>query len=213
MNFLAHHMLAGPDPGCQLGSWLGDFVRGTRGVDDYPPPVRTGIRLHRALDTWVDRHPLTLAVKTQLGSIYRRYGGIILDVALDWQLAVHWPRWHAEELDRVEDRAYALLEKHWQILPAGLKRFVGYARPKKLLSNYGSAAVVQSVLAGIGRRLRHDNPLNDTASLLADMENRFTDYCLLIYPEAQGFAFGWLSENAMSTTTGSWSEERKTPAG
>ena len=62
MNYLAHAYLSFNIPEILVGNLISDFVKGKRKLD-YPPGIRTGITLHRAIDTFTDTHPAIRDVK------------------------------------------------------------------------------------------------------------------------------------------------------
>ena len=75
MNFLAHLYLSPPTPDALLGSLLGDFVKGPVERAGYNAEITTAIRLHRAIDTFTDSHPIVLASKARISPARRRYAG------------------------------------------------------------------------------------------------------------------------------------------
>lgn len=166
MNFLAHHWLAGADEDMQLGAWLGDFVKGSHRLGQFSDPVQQGIRLHRAIDSFVDGHELTLDLKSGFPAQYRRYAGIILDLMADHFLARDWSHHDPRPLVQVEQSAYRLLRRHDALLPRGLKRFIDYAKARSLLSGYSRREVIVESLAGVSQRLSRSNPLSETAELI-----------------------------------------------
>ena len=168
MNFLAHHWLAGADENLQLGAWLGDFVKGRKQLDQFSAPIRAGIQLHRSVDSFVDSHELTLSLKSRFPAKFRRYSGIILDLMADHFLARDWNQHDHRPLAEVEQSAFVLLDQHDEILPARLKRFISFAKPRSLLSGYRERSVIVMSLAGISQRFSHSNPLTDTAEFIDD---------------------------------------------
>jgi len=171
VNFLAHHWLAGEDENMQLGAWLGDFIKGSHRLNAYTAEVQKGIHLHRSIDSFVDGHAITLELKSTFPAPYRRYSGIILDLMADHFLARDWLRHHHRPLRDIEQLAFSLLHRRRALLPERLIRFIAYARPRLLLSGYRKRSVIVESLAGISTRLKHDNPLSDTADLI---EENFT---------------------------------------
>jgi acyl carrier protein phosphodiesterase len=189
MNHLAHALLAGADDQVVLGSLLGDFWRG---VPDprWPAAVGAGVRLHRKIDVYTDNHPQVAAARALFGPPWRRYAGILLDVYFDHVLAREWPQFGAGSLDAFSARIAALLGDHEDWLPAGLNRFAGYFRAHGLFAAYARHDVIEQVLAGIGGRLRHANPLAEAGPALwaraAELDGVFESF----YPEVIAHARG-----------------------
>ncbi|MFT5372684.1 MAG: acyl carrier protein phosphodiesterase, partial [Bacteroidia bacterium] len=90
MNFLAHLYLANGDDDLMLGALLGDFVRGRRAMWSYPFATREGIRLHRKIDKINDSSIQVRALQKKFPKEFRRYSGIIIDLAFDYELANSW---------------------------------------------------------------------------------------------------------------------------
>lgn len=97
MNYLAHLHIAEHCRSQMLGNLLGDFVRGNI-TDDYALEVVEGIRLHRWVDAYTDRHEIVLAAKHYFPSELKRFAPIALDMFWDHCLSRHWHRYHDQPL-------------------------------------------------------------------------------------------------------------------
>jgi acyl carrier protein phosphodiesterase len=106
MNYLAHLYLSADSSEALVGGLLGDFVKGRLVPGRYPPRVLAAIALHRRIDGFVDRHPVTLSSRARFGPGFRRYAGILLDLFHDHFLARDWDAHAAEPLAAFADRAY-----------------------------------------------------------------------------------------------------------
>lgn len=170
MNHLAHALLGGPDVEVVLGSLMGDFVRGA--IDPgLPPGVRAGIALHRAIDSYTDRHPQIAAARGLFAPPYRRYAGILIDIWFDHLLARDFARWSDLPLDAFSDGVVAILERHGILLPPDLRRFTRYLRANGLPANYRHREAIARVLAGVGTRLSRPNPLAQGLDAIAPIES------------------------------------------
>lgn len=193
MNHLAHALLAGDDDALRLGGMLGDFVRGAPEAE-WPADVAAGIRLHRAIDAYTDSHPQVLAAKARLAPPYRRYAGILLDVWFDHLLARDFDRWSAQSLDDFSGDLRRLLRAHEAALPPGLARFLRYMQAHGLPAGYARPDVVAQALAGIGQRLRRDNPLAEALPVLQAQERVLGEHFEVFFPELREFAGRWVVE-------------------
>ena len=190
MNHLAHALLAGDDDALRLGGMLGDFVRGAPEVD-WPADVAAGIRLHRAIDAYTDAHPQVLAAKACLLPPFRRYAGILLDVWFDHLLARDFERWSPVPLEAFSGGLRQLLADHRARLPPGLARFLAYMQANDLPATYARQDVVGRALAGVGQRLRRDNPLADALPVLQASEPVLAGHFEAFFPDLLDFARGW----------------------
>jgi len=102
VNLLAHAFLANGDPDRIVGQLCGDFVRGSD-LEAYAASIQAGIRCHRAVDTFTDKHPDNIAAF----------------LACDWQQYSDVP------LPEYTALVTQSLESRFEVLPEGLQRFKG----------------------------------------------------------------------------------------
>jgi acyl carrier protein phosphodiesterase len=190
MNHLAHALLAGADEGRILGGVLGDFVRGAPDPA-LPTGVREGIALHRAIDGYTDRHPEVLAARALFEPPYRRYAGIALDMWFDHVLARDFARWSPSPLSAFSGDLRELLRRQDALLPATARRFAQYMQANDLPAAYAEPAVLERALAGIGQRLRRDNPLGRMLPVLQEMDAPLQAHFDAFFPQLQQFAVSW----------------------
>src|SRR5690606_38990711 len=97
MNFLSHLYLSGKSTEIIIGNFIGDFVKGAK-MDDYPPEVTKGIKLHREIDFFTDNHPVVMKSKDKLRVKHGHYAGVVVDMFYDHFLAVDWESYHPQPL-------------------------------------------------------------------------------------------------------------------
>lgn len=182
MNTLAHLHLAWPEPGLLAGALLGDHIKGPL-KGRLAPDWERGIALHRRIDAVTDAHPETLRLLEAMPAQYRRWGGIVLDVSMDHCLARHWQQYHSTALEPFCDDALAQLEALADRFPDGARHQLQRLRYYQVLPGLKHRATVERMLAGIGDRLRHDNPLAQAGAELADMQDAIDDAFHRLYPE------------------------------
>ena len=201
MNFLAHLCLANGDDGLMLGGLFGDFIRGRRALRDYPEEVRRGIVLHRYIDKCTDNSPVIKKLKRGFPREYRRYAGIIIDLAFDHELAVNWWRYMPGSLERFDVEARDLLRDNVELVPKGLTSFMRYADRHGLFAAYREEDVILYAMAGVGTRLKRANPLHRVSEVWPELAPRFKEGFREFFPEIQSEVVEW--RNRTSTTTGS----------
>jgi len=201
MNFLAHLCLANGDSGLMLGGIVGDFVRGRRALRAYPEPIRQGIVLHRYIDKCTDRSPVIKKLRPVFPREFRRYAGIIIDLAFDHELAVNWWRYMPGSLERFDLEARDLLREHAEWVPEKLTIFMEYADRHGLFSAYRDLDVVFHALAGIGKRVSRPNPLHRVSEIWPELGPEFKSSFRQFFPQIQSEVLDWRMRN--STTTGS----------
>ena len=90
MNWLAHALLSPPDPDIRLANVLADILT-HRDVERLGPAFATGVRWHRTIDAFTDRHPVVARSRSRIPPPHRRYAGVLVDIFYDHCLATRWP--------------------------------------------------------------------------------------------------------------------------
>ncbi|GAB4194282.1 MAG: ACP phosphodiesterase [Wenzhouxiangellaceae bacterium] len=202
MNHLAHLYLAGDVEGWRLGAFLGDHVKGRLALKQWPLEIAQGIELHRAVDSWTDRHPLMREARELAPPPLRRYAGIVLDVYNDHLLSRDWGRYAQVDLQDFAEQAYAMLERRQQQLPPRLQDFSAFARRHNLFARYGEVAVIDRILNGIARRLKRPGVIARGRELMAPHDAELQQIFREFFDESVVWAEGW-RQRARSTITGS----------
>lgn len=187
MNYLAHLYLADDDPESIIGNLMGDFVKGV--IDArYPAGLRSGIALHRKVDSFSDQHPVILQSKRRIRPPYRRYAGILIDMFFDHFLAVHWNEYSAQSLNYFSSNVYRVLGEHFQRLPPRMQRSVGYMLQHDLLMSYRQIQGIERSLAGIERRLKKPFALTPSIKELEQNYAKLEQDFKVFFPLLIGYA-------------------------
>lgn len=88
-----------------LGGIVADFVY-NRDVPLLPESVQQGVRLHRFVDAFTDRHAVVLKSVSRMSAKLGWFTGIVIDIYYDHILARDWSRYSIEPLDTFARRAY-----------------------------------------------------------------------------------------------------------
>ncbi len=193
MNFLAHLWLAGDDDGLRLGAMLGDFVRGGMDDSNLPSAVQRGIQLHRFIDQYMDGLPELAELRQRFQPPFRRYAGIIIDVAFDHQLARRWSDYSAITLQQFDQDVRSLLSRYDHLLPDDLKGFMRYAERRGLFAAYQNKEEILYSLKGIGQRLSRSNPLHRVDEIWDEHEQDFISGFLRVFPLVQDAVTHWIA--------------------
>ncbi len=195
MNYLAHIWLSGSDLHWQLGGFLGDFIKGplperlqdAQG-DHWPNQVREGVYLHRKVDARLDRDDRYRACVAELGSEFRRFGPVALDVYFDHLLVQHWPRFSSVPLTLFNQRFYEITRQLHERLPEPAGRFLARARSNDLLARYGQESVFLDVLSSIDRRFRVASNVYDAGERVLQCHADIEADCLAVLDEFSRWA-------------------------
>ena len=190
MNFLAHFHLAWPDAGLVAGGLEGDYYKGPlRG--DLPRALERGVRLHRAIDAYTDRHPAVEQIRREFPATLRRYAGILIDLSFDHYLSLHWDRFSAIPLADFNRQIYHTLDQQQHALSAGSQKMLARMVEHDILGLYHEWDTVPASAARIGERFRRHNPFldvdRDLSPARAGLERAFLDF----YPDLQLFCADW----------------------
>lgn len=191
MNFLAHALLAGNDDADRVGGVLGDFVKGPLPAG-LPPALAAGVALHRAIDSYADRHPAFIASRRRVSATRRRLGGVLVDLFYDHLLARDWAEHGEGHLTDYTARLYACLPEHLDAFPQAAREVAALMSRGDWLGAYRDiAAVGQAIDRMAVHRMRRANPLpGGIDEFLADAEGFAADFRQFL-PDAVAFAAHW----------------------
>ncbi|MFK7891564.1 MAG: ACP phosphodiesterase [Granulosicoccus sp.] len=191
MNFLAHSLLGFDNSELITGQFCGDFVRGSD-LSAFPDDVQTGIRLHRFLDGFTDRHPIMRQQRKGIELVPRRLCGILLDVLFDHYLAVNWSKVSAATLAAHTERVQQALAENEACLPASLKRFIVYMRREDVLQSNQHLPFIALTLQRIASRSTALDPLVLSPVQLEPLADQLTTPFEQFYPELHAAALHYV---------------------
>lgn len=191
MNHLAHFFLAGDDSNLVVGGFLGDFIKG-RLKGERIAAVEDGIKLHRVIDAYTDKHAITRLSQRRFEDRFRRFSGIMTDIIFDHFLAVHWQRYHPVDLQIFSDTTFEILLGNEEQLPTAAIRACKRMRDSNALLNYRDPKFVDRSFKYLSGRLRRDNPLHEGyGQFLANRDELDSDFGKF-FPQLTQFANNWI---------------------
>ena len=147
-----------------------------------------GIRVHRAIDSYTDQHPLNLQARELFDKPYRRYAGIITDVAYDHYLALDWKTYSDIPLQSYSDLVDESLAARHSILPAELQRFAPYLKSEKILQSNVDRVHIELTLQRISRRRKSLTPLATAAPALWENSDQLKAIFDEFFPQLISYA-------------------------
>ena len=178
MNFLAHFFLSGPTDAPSyadilVGQFIADSVPG-RQLENYLPNIQTGIRLHRAIDTFTDQHPVVRRSTTRLRAAgHGKYAGVVSDVFLDHFLARNFAEFSLEPLLGFTQRVYGILTARQAGFPARVQQFLPHLIQHNWLLHYAEIAGINRSLNGLSRRA---SPGSGIEIAGAELQRNYAEY-------------------------------------
>lgn len=186
LNFLAHIYLSGDSPKIQIGNFIADAIKGKQ-FEDFDDEIQKGIRLHRAIDTYTDQHPIVQRSTERLKETQKRYAPVAVDIFYDHFLAKNWENYHQEPLESFVNNFYENIQQYYAILPPEIQYMLPYMIRQNWLYNYQKINGIKRVFEGMSQRTSfQSNLLNapqDLQTHYQDFEQDFT----LFFPEIISF--------------------------
>jgi acyl carrier protein phosphodiesterase len=174
MNWLAHLYLSEPTPQFRVGNLLPDLASGSR-LASLPEPYQQGIRRHRQIDAFTDRHPRVKSCVSRFSKPYRRYGGILTDVYFDHFLARDWAKYSKISLAEFISDAYGDIEVCLPDVPAEVAHVLWRMRSENWLASYDHIAGITETLRRISFRFRRPFDLSRSLPVFQEHEADFAD--------------------------------------
>ncbi|MCB0456173.1 MAG: ACP phosphodiesterase [Flavobacteriaceae bacterium] len=159
MNFLAHIYLSGDDEGVIIGNFIADGIKGKK-YEVYPPSIKKGILLHRAIDSYTDKHPIVKQSTARLHKNYGHYSGVIVDILYDHFLAKNWKKYHTTPLSNYVENFYEMLLKNYDILPLRIQRMMPIMISQNWLLSYESTEGIATILSQMNLRTKGKSKMN-----------------------------------------------------
>lgn len=190
MNYLAHIFLSGDDRRMQLGNFIGDAVKGSA-YNSYPPAIRGGILMHRAIDDFTDRHPAVRELVRELKPRFGRYSVILPDMYFDYLLASRFDEFSEISLKRFTKRFYTTMVFNRRWLPRRIKNFMWHFIWTDRLSRYVTADGIRESLE-IMVRYKHIgiSPV-EAIAYLTEHEDELWAMFVPFFTELQTFCKEW----------------------
>lgn len=155
MNYLAHAYLSFHQPSLITGNLIADFVKGKQQLLQYEPGIQQGIRIHRAIDTFTDQHPVTGTAKQFFRQACGLYSGVFTDLVYDHFLATDSSRFTEDSLYAFAAEVYEGIAKQESTLPPGFMRMFTYMRQYNWLYNYRNNDGMERAFRGITQRAKY----------------------------------------------------------
>ncbi len=187
MNFLAHAYLSFGQEGILVGNFAADFIKGKE-LLRYHGEIKTGILLHREIDSYTDSHPLVKATQTYLRPKFRHYSTVITDIFFDYFLGKHWAKFSDISLEEFINQTYAVMERHLPELPRSFGEMFYWMKKQNWLLHYKEIGGIQKTLNGLSNRTAFDSKMNEAPELLLEKEAEFEVIFFAFFKELETFA-------------------------
>lgn len=185
MNFLAHIFLSGSQADVMAGNFMADSVKGNRAEVLFSEGIREGIRMHRAIDTFTDGHPVVGRSKERLRKQFGKYAPVVADVYYDHFLAVEWNAFSAQSLRSYVNSVYIQLKEYYSLFPARTQRFYDYMLQYDILFAYQGIEGIDRAMRGMARRARFESGMERAAGELRAHYAEYRAEFMSFFPQLQ----------------------------
>ncbi len=195
MNFLAHFLLSDGDDELRLGNLLGDVVKGRVERFTYPgvtERMRTGIRLHRTIDSFSDAHPVVRRSKGRVAAKYGRVSGVLVDMYYDHVLAREWDVHGEGQLHAFVADVHRTLHDNMSRLPEDVHPLVHAMTRGQWLTGYARIDGIASALRGMAHRTPVAAGIAGAAADLAAQYQAFAADFAEFFPDLRAHCAAYL---------------------
>lgn len=194
MNYLAHIFLSGSDKKMQFGNFIADAVKGSS-YNKYPPEIRDGILLHRAIDSFTDTHPAVKEYIRIMRPHFGRYSGILLDIFFDYILASRFIKYAGISLPHYTKRFYFTIIWNIRWLPARIKRFILHFIMTDRLRKYETVEGIKDSLEIMVNADKLKISAEEATKYLAQHEKEIQTVFQLLFSELKPLCEGYILTN------------------
>ena len=194
MNHLAHFFLAAESGELLVGGFLGDFVKGQL-KGERCTAIENGIRLHRAIDAYTDKHEITRISQKRYEKRFRRFSSIMTDVIFDHFLAVRWREYHSDELYTFSNNTFSTLSQNREHLPPNAIKAFERMQCSNVLLKYRDPEFVDRTFRYLSGRLRRDNPLAEAYEQFLVNRDKLDSDFIEFFPELTHLSNEWIANS------------------
>nr|WP_295928628.1 acyl carrier protein phosphodiesterase [uncultured Dyadobacter sp.] len=199
MNFLAHILLSGEREGVMMGNYVGDFIKG-RLTDEktanWNPDYVLGLKLHRFIDSYTDRHPDVLDAKDVAAVSQGKLAGIVMDIYFDYFLAKNFQHYHSEPLLVYAHRMYSVIGRNEHLIPETMVPMVRSMIRQDWLTTYETLEGIDTTFRRLSRRADFLAPIQEAVSDLRENEAFYYSKFISFFPDLRSQAGQFIAENA-----------------
>lgn len=174
MNFLGHLYFSQNNPELMYANIFGDFVKG-KDLSHFKPIVQQGITLHRSIDAYIDHHPTTKKILSELYADLPKIAGIAIDLYYDHLLSKNWIDFSDVPLEdfltRFENHAISEADYPSESFHYVLLRM----KKGRWLINYAELDGLDKACRGVSQRISFPNTLFTGKEVFLKYENQITE--------------------------------------
>lgn len=175
MNLLGHLYLSQNESAeARLFNLLGDRYKGNR-FESLSIEAQKGIRMHRAIDHFMDNHFAVVDLRKQLSGNLPKVAGIALDIFFDYILASQWSDYHHENLGDFLDSFFQSIEQQTVFVPDAYAPWIENLQAHKYIHRYNHFESVVAISEHLHRKLNFKTEINTAPIIFSTFESRIRE--------------------------------------
>jgi acyl carrier protein phosphodiesterase len=186
LNYLAHAYLSCSNEDILFGNFIGDSVN-SKTDDVYSNAILEGIRLHRKIDDFTDKHPLVRKAVKIFRPSQSKYAPVVTDILWDHTLSKYWDRYSGESLRDFIDGVYKSIALRKEIMPSRLSSKIDKMLEGDFLFRYQTLAGLTTSFGYMDRRTRFDSNFVGATEVYQSNENEIDELFLEFFPDLIAF--------------------------
>lgn len=155
--------------------------------DHFPADVQKGIKLHRAIDSYTDSHPIFRQGTKRLHSRYHHYAGVIMDIYYDHFLAKNWANYHKQPLIDYTLAFYKSLEDNYEILTEKTKGLMPYMIEYNWLASYATTEGIGRILTQMDNRTKNKSGMRTSIDELLQFYDEYDAEFTAFFEEMRAY--------------------------
>ncbi|MFT4071559.1 MAG: ACP phosphodiesterase [Dysgonamonadaceae bacterium] len=187
MNYLAHAYLSFSEPSVLVGNLIADFVKG-RQIEKFSIGIQDGIRIHRQIDEFTDRHIVNREVKGVFSEVVGRYNASFLDVVYDHFLAVNTVYEPIGGWAYFAESVYEEVDRVLPGLPERFQRLFIYMKRENWLYNYRDIGLIQQSFERLSQRALYLDNENKIFEVFVSNYQLLADGFHAFFPDLVAYA-------------------------
>ncbi|MEI7575406.1 MAG: ACP phosphodiesterase [Armatimonadota bacterium] len=173
MNLLAHAVLSPNEPLIRLGNFAADFLSRPE-EQAMVGPLAAGVRLHRHIDSFTDKHPVVQRAMLRLTG-FQRFANPIVDVYFDHFLVNNWPL--DESVESYVWTLHAEILEHIHELPPQSQLILRRMIQDEWLLSYFDFAGLRTTFRRMEKRILHNSQRAvDMVGAVALLESHYSQF-------------------------------------
>lgn len=193
MNYLGHLYFSGNDTELMTANLFGDFVKGSN-LSAYPDKIQEGIRLHRAIDHYIDTLPVVLELYHELYASLPKVTSVAVDLYFDHLLAKNWEKYHGQPLTEYLNAYYAKVDLENETYTPEFKLMMHRLIEFNWISYYGTLDGLDKACNGVSARISFPNELKNGLQVFLHHKKRITAVFEEYMQQATEHFFSWNSK-------------------